>query len=309
MNTGHTPAPAWPLQRRRPKAAAKEGELSDEVDQGTRKDKMAVGKIDPPAAFNLEDIQNFPEERLTPVLNNPITFEEGRDFSTMMESQDEKLIHPWLPEIPRAPFLSMKPSIDKPAKDWTFSVIDQGGTPVASQDGQGKPPVPLHLVRGTTRTAAIWPWTPSISPSWPPPTRKAIATPTWASRVQFAVLYYKDKGARSCGTLHANASSWRKRRISRRKLPCSWIRSAISSGKNPGSLSGSRPMIRTRTWRGPGRTLLQKYFSEKLYHPVEARSRFWNREARKSADRPIAVVFNATPGGAQIMKKRKCQVT
>src|SRR5262249_20779299 len=95
---------------------------------------------DPPAAFNLEDIQNFPEERLQPVLNNPVTFEEGRDFSNMMESGDENLVHPWLPEIPKAPFLLMKPELDKPAKDWTFSVIDQGGTPVYSQDGKGNTP-------------------------------------------------------------------------------------------------------------------------------------------------------------------------
>src|SRR5262249_54990444 len=34
----------------------------------------------------------------------------------------------------------MKPVIDKPAKDWTFSVIDQGGTPVSTQEGKGSPP-------------------------------------------------------------------------------------------------------------------------------------------------------------------------
>ncbi len=62
----------------------KEGELTAES-TGTSKQRMTVGKLDPPAAFNLEDIQNFPEDRLHPVLNNPITFEEGRDFSNMMD--------------------------------------------------------------------------------------------------------------------------------------------------------------------------------------------------------------------------------
>src|SRR5690348_15699095 len=53
----------------------KEGELDVSI-TGERKDKLVVGKLDPPAAFNLEDIQNFPEDRLHPVLSNPITFEE-----------------------------------------------------------------------------------------------------------------------------------------------------------------------------------------------------------------------------------------
>ncbi len=117
----------------------KEGELDVSI-QGQRKDKMTVGKIDPPAAFNLEDIQNFPEDRLQPVLNNTIAFEEGRDFSRMMDALDDKIIHPWLPEIPRAPFLTMDVKLDKAAKDWSFSVIDQGGTPVSSTAGKGSPP-------------------------------------------------------------------------------------------------------------------------------------------------------------------------
>jgi len=135
---GHAPAPSS-----RPSSStlkqAKDGELTEEI-KGTRKDKMTVGKVDPPAAFNLEDIQNFPEDRLHPVLSNPITFEEGRDFSNLMDAQDEKIIHPWLPEIAKAPFLTMRPELDRPAKDWTFSVIDQGGNPVATQEGKGNPP-------------------------------------------------------------------------------------------------------------------------------------------------------------------------
>jgi hypothetical protein len=135
--SSHAPAPSAT-----PSASvkqAKEGELDVSI-TGQRKDKMVVGKVDPPAAFNLEDIQNFPEERLHPVLNNPVTFEEGRDFSNMMDSQDEKIIHPWLPEIAKGPYLTMRPVLDKPAKDWAFSVIDQGGNPVATQEGKGSPP-------------------------------------------------------------------------------------------------------------------------------------------------------------------------
>jgi hypothetical protein len=121
----------------------KEGELDVSI-RGERKDKMVVGKIDPPAAFNLEDIQNFPEDRLHPVLNNPIVFDEARDFSSMMDSLDDKIVHPWLPEIAKAPFLTMKVELEKPVKDWRFSVIDQGGAPVSSQDGKGTPPQFFH---------------------------------------------------------------------------------------------------------------------------------------------------------------------
>src|SRR5258706_1525032 len=137
-DSAHAPAPSASAPAKQVKDD-KEGELSATI-QGTRKDKMIVGKLDPPAAFNLEDIQNFPEDRLHPVLNNPITFEEGRDFSNMMDSQDENLVHPSLPEISKTPYLTMKTVIDKPAKDWAFSVIDQGGTPVSTQEGKGSPP-------------------------------------------------------------------------------------------------------------------------------------------------------------------------
>jgi hypothetical protein len=111
--------------------------------KGQRKEKLTVGKFDPPAAFNLEDIQNFPEERLQPILNLPVTFEEGRDFSALMDFHEEELVHPWLAKLPQAPFLEMQsPSIEKP-REWTFSIIDQAGATVAHQDGKGTPPAKL----------------------------------------------------------------------------------------------------------------------------------------------------------------------
>jgi hypothetical protein len=122
-----------------PKQAEK-GEVGTETIVGKNLQKMQVGKFDPPAAFNLEDIQNFPEERLQPVLNNPINFEEGRDFSIMMSFQDEQLYHPWLPQLSQAPFLTMKPNVDKPPTEWTFAIIDQAGATVWKQDGKGTPP-------------------------------------------------------------------------------------------------------------------------------------------------------------------------
>src|SRR5258708_27917317 len=52
----HAPAPAANVPSS--SKQVKDGEITEEI-KGTRKDKMTVGKLDPPAAFNLEDIQNF----------------------------------------------------------------------------------------------------------------------------------------------------------------------------------------------------------------------------------------------------------
>jgi hypothetical protein len=121
-------------------AMKNEGEIGQYTSTGTYKGKLTIGKIDPPAAFNLEDIQNFPEERLHPVLNNPVNFQEGRDFSSLMDFQDDKVIHPWIPDFPRAPFLTMRGDVDSSAKDWTFSIIDQAAGAVWTQSGKGVPP-------------------------------------------------------------------------------------------------------------------------------------------------------------------------
>src|SRR5581483_3133861 len=72
---------------------AEQGDMGTVTAVGKNLQKLQVGKFDPPAAFNLEDIQNFPEDRLQPVLNNPLTFDEGRDFSSLMDFQDEQLYH------------------------------------------------------------------------------------------------------------------------------------------------------------------------------------------------------------------------
>jgi len=118
----------------------KEGEMDVSI-TGKNKEKLVVGKLDPPAAFNLEDIQNFPEDRLQPILNVPITFNEGRDFSSMMDFKDDQPMHPWLPDVAKAPFLEMKsPFLEKSAKEWEFAIIDQGGATVAKQKGTGNPP-------------------------------------------------------------------------------------------------------------------------------------------------------------------------
>jgi hypothetical protein len=135
---GHTAAPTGTTTA--VKAGGNSGDIGDVNIKGTRKEQLQVGKLDPPGAFNLEDIQNFPEDRLQPVLNNPLTFEEGRDFSHLMDFQEDRLAHPWLPELSQTPFLTMKTAVEKPPREWTFSIIDQSGNPVSKQDGKGNPP-------------------------------------------------------------------------------------------------------------------------------------------------------------------------
>jgi hypothetical protein len=120
-----------------------DGEIGAYTSTGTFRGKLPVGKIDPPAAFNLEDIQNFPEERLHPVLNNPVNFEEGRDFADLLNFQEEQMIHPWIPDFSQAPFLTMRGDVDSSAKEWTFSIIDQAAGAVWTQAGKGTPPADL----------------------------------------------------------------------------------------------------------------------------------------------------------------------
>ena len=293
MNTGHSPAPA--VTPAGTVKQAKEGELDVSI-QGTRKDKMAIGKMDPPAAFNLEDIQNFPEERLYPVLNNPITFEEGRDFSNMMDSQDENIIHPWLPEIPRAPFLSMKPAIDKPAKDWTFSVIDQGGAPVASQDGKGSPPS-LFTWTGEDKDRGYLAVDTVYIPQLSTTDKEGYRHTYMGQPAQFAVLYYKDKSRTVVELSTKRLFIEKKADLTKEAVVfldkvCDLIR---EESRIPFGLQGydtDLDLVRARE------KTLQKYFSDKLIVPENQISLLEPGSPEKRGQ-AIAVVFNGTPGGAQ----------
>ena len=293
MDTAHSPAPAVS-----PAAAVKtpkDGELSEEI-KGTPKNKMAVGKIDPPAAFNLEDIQKFPEERLTPVLNNPVTFEEGRDFSNMLQSQDEKLIHPWLPEIPRAPFLSMKPVLDKPAKDWTFSVIDQGGTPVSSQEGRGIPP-PFSSGREKTRVRGYLAVDTVYIPQLATTDKEGYRHTYMGQPSQFAVLYFRDKGRTVVELSSKRLFLEKKTDFSKEAYVfldkvCDLIR---QESRIPFALQGydaDPDLARARE------NALQKYFSDKLFIPAGQISLLEPGSPDKRGQ-AMAVVFNGTPGGTQ----------
>jgi hypothetical protein len=143
--TTAVPAPVTATDHPSPAAAPavkknSEGEMTADV-KGQNREKLVISKLDPPAAFNLEDIQNFPEDRLQPLLNSPVTFNEGRDFSNLMDFKEDQPIHPWLPEIAKAPFLEMKsPALEKSATTWDFAIIDQAGATVSKISGKGTPP-------------------------------------------------------------------------------------------------------------------------------------------------------------------------
>ena len=72
----------------------------EEVIKGKNREKLVIGKLDPPAAFNLEDIQNFPEDRLQPLLNAP-----GSRPSKSTKSSWETLSPPASARILRARLL------------------------------------------------------------------------------------------------------------------------------------------------------------------------------------------------------------
>lgn len=275
--------------------ASSQGDLGDITIKGERKDKLQVGKFDPPAAFNLEDIQNFPEERLQPVLNNPLTFEEGRDFSSMIDFQDEQLFHPWLPDISYAPFLSMKPVLDKPAKEWIFTIIDQAGTTVAKQEGKNTPPSVLNwngedLARDHIAVDTVY--IPQLAT-----TDKDGYHHTYMGQpIQFSILMFKDRGKTvielsSKRLFLEKKAEWTKEASTLLDKVCDTIR---EDGRLPFAIQpydADPELARSR------QQLLIKYFSEKLFIPANqiVASNPSSADKRGSA---MAIISNAVPGGS-----------
>lgn len=286
----HAPAPAAiPSTVKQ----VKEGELDVSI-TGQRKDKMVVGKIDPPAAFNLEDIQNFPEDRLHPVLNNPITFDEGRDFSTMMDSLDDKVAHPWLPEIPKAPFLTMKVILDKPAKDWRFSIIDQGGTPVWSQDGKGAPPSVFQWSgedKDRVHLAIDTVYIPQLST-----TDKDGYRHTYMGQPsQFAAFIWEEKGRSTIEISSKRLFAENKADLTKEAFVyldkvCDLIRADARLPFSVQSYDSDSSLGRSR------QSALAKYFTEKLLIPESKISILEPASADKRGN-TIAITLNGTPGG------------
>ena len=288
----HAPAPT---AQSTTKPAVSQGEVGDVTIKGERKEKLQVGKFDPPAAFNLEDIQNFPEDRLQPVLNNPLTFEEGRDFSTMMDFQDDQLYHPWLAELPQSPVLTMKTAIDKPARDWTFAIIDQSGGTVSKQEGKGAPPVSLSWNGEDTQRDHVAVDTVYI-PQLATTDKEGYHHTYMGQPVQFSSLLYKDHG-KTVIELSSKRLFQEKKAEFSKEAPtlldkvCDAIREdnhlpfAIQPYDSDPELARERPQ------------LLVKFFSDKLYIP-QSQIVASNPSSADKRGAAIAIITNSTPGGA-----------
>ena len=263
---------------------------------GTSREKLAVGKLDPPAAFNLEDIQNFPEDRLQPLLNSPVTFNEGRDFSSMMDFKEDQPIHPWLPEIARAPFLRMtSPSIEKSSRDWTYAIIDQGGATVYKQQGRGTPPE--HLVWNgedskRDRVAVDTVYIPQLSTV----DKEGYHHTYMGQPIQFSSLEYKDSGKMQIELSSKRLFLERKADL-RKEGPilldkvCDIIREGSYLPFAIQPYDGDDALARSR------QATLVKYFKEKLFIPA---SQIVTSEPQDPAKRGdiVAIVASAVPGGS-----------
>src|SRR5258708_6056909 len=273
----------------------KEGELDVNI-TGQRKAKMTLGKLDPPAAFNLEDIQNFPEDRLYPVLNNPVTFEEGRDFSNMMDSQDEKIVHPWLPEITKTPFLTMKTDIDKPAKDWSFSVIDQGGTPVSSQEGKGSPPSVFSWSGNDKERGHVAVDTVYI-PQLATTDKEGYRHTYMGQPMQFATLLLKDKG-RTVVELSSKRLFLDKKSDLSKEAPV-FLDKVGDLIREDNRLPFAIQAYDVDMELGRARAQkLVKYFTDKLFIP-ESQITVLEPVSSEKRGLAIAITLNGTSGGAE----------
>jgi hypothetical protein len=254
----HTPSPASPTA-----GLKNDGEIGQYTSTGTFKGKLPVGKIDPPAAFNLEDIQNSPEERLHPVLNNPVNFEEGRDFSDLLNFQDEQLVHPWIPDFSQAPFLTMRGDVDSSAKDWSFSIIDQAAGAVWTQEGKGVPPLNLawngeDKERGYVAVDTVY--IPQISI-----TNKEGYHRTYPGQpVQFSAIRYTEKGKNVVELSSKALFQDRKTDLTKEgELLLQKVLDVIrEEGKLPFSI---RPYDTDTELARSREEILSKYFQEKLF--------------------------------------------
>jgi len=263
--------------------------------KGKLKQQVQVGKTDPPAAFNLEDIQNFPEERLQPVLNSPLNFEEGRDFSSMMDFHEDQLVHPWLPELSKAPFLSMKTQTDKPAKEWTFSIIDQSGNTVSQQTGKGEPSAVLYWngddsQRGSAAVDTVY--IPQLAIS----DKDGYHHTYMGQPVQFSSIIFKEAGKTvmelsSKRLFQDNKADFTKEAFTLLDKICDEIREdarlpfAIQPYEQDADLARSRQQA------------VAKYFEKALDIP-EAQVVLGSPANADKRGAAIAILMNATPGGS-----------
>jgi hypothetical protein len=272
-----------------------QGEMDVDI-KGKNREKLVVGKFDPPAAFNLEDIQNFPEDRLQPLLNAPVTFNEGRDFSRMMDFKEDQPAHPWLPNISRAPFLAMKsPPLEKAAKEWTYAIIDQAGATVFKTTGKGAPPEQLSWTgedsqRG--RVAVDTVYIPQLSTI----DKEGYHHTYMGQPIQFSSLAYSESGKTTIELSSKRLFAERKAEFSKEgplllDKVCDLIREGSHLPFAIQPYSADESLAKSR------QTALVKYFTEKLFIPENQIVLTEPQDSTKRGD-AIGIVSNAVPGGS-----------
>jgi hypothetical protein len=274
---------------------AGQGEMTATV-TGTNKEKLVIGKLDPPAAFNLEDIQNFPEDRLQPLLNAPVTFKEGRDFSKLMDFKEDQPVHPWLPEIAQTPFLAMKsPQLDKAAKEWEFAIIDQGGATVSKQEGKGTPPDQLVWKGDDSQRGLVAVDTVYI-PQLNTVDKEGYHHTYMGQPIQFSSIEYSENGKTTIELSTKRLFAERKGEFSKEgplllDKVCDVIRegSHLPFAIQPYSADDS--LGKTR------RDALSKYFRDKLFIPENQIVSSMPQDPSKRGE-AMAIISTSVPGGS-----------
>ncbi len=190
----------------------------------------------------------------------------------------------------------MKTDIDKPAKDWAFSVIDQGGTPVATEEGKGSPPATFSWSgddRQRGRAAVDTVYIPQLATT----DKEGYRHTYMGEPIQFASLLSSDKGRTVI-------------EISSKRLFLD--KKADLSKEAPVFLYKVGDMVREEARLpfaiqiydpdpGLGRSregTLVKYFSDKLFIPSSQITVLEPASPDKRGP-AVAVTLNGTPGGAE----------
>ena len=275
---------------------AGQGEMTATV-VGSNKEKLVIGKLDPPAAFNLEDIQNFPEDRLQPLLNSPVTFKEGRDFSKLMDFKEDQPVHPWLPEIATAPFLEMKsPQLEKSSTQWEFAIIDQAGATVSKQEGKGTPPAKLiwngdDSQRGRVAVDTVY------SPQLNTVDKEGYHHTYMGQPIQFSSIEYSDTGKTTIELSAKRLFVERKAEFSKEgPLLMDKVCDAIREGSHlPFAI---QPYASDDSLGKSRQDALVKYFKDKLFIPENQIVSSMTQDPSKRGE-TMAIISTNVPGGSE----------
>ncbi|MBI3291364.1 MAG: hypothetical protein HYZ73_00925 [Elusimicrobia bacterium] len=161
--------------------------------EGESKERLTIGKAEPPREALLTDLQAFPDDHLVAFLNAKPTFPEMQMAQTAVMTAPA-LVHPWWPIIPQAPFIQWRPTQAGDRVDhWEFLVIDHEGRASWSEEGIGK--VPQQFVwsgndHGRTFLAVETIYTPQLLTV----NRRGQRNIEWGHPVLFSSVRYTHEG-------------------------------------------------------------------------------------------------------------------